>query len=326
MNQILSMDGGMGTPNGGNGNNYYKERKEKGPLETRTTVLIFAIVLIVFGLAMAITGVVNLAMVDRNAPIEEWPKFEAEQLENNLIVIVSHDKVIDRVVYRWNSETEKEIPGTGERNMQVQLNVPVGDNILYLKSIDVNGKESVYQKSFTGIEVGDPTLPEIELTLIGTKLNIVARTTTDTPLVYLTYQWNSDQETRIDASSDYDRAMLQTQTAIPKGQNTIKITAVKENGVSDTITRTFVGALKPTITVNQQDGKLNITISHESGIKSASIVYNDRNIALSSDRFGEDKQAVNFSLTLKQGQENTIVIEATSYDGSTETYNGIAQG
>ena len=201
----------------------------------------------------------------------------------------------------------------------------MGENILILKSIDVDGKETIYQKSFTGIEVGDPTLPEIELTLIGTKLNIVARTTTQTPLAYLTYQWNSEQETKIEASTDYDKAMLQTQTAIPKGQNTIKITAVKENGVSDTVTRKFIGALKPTITVNQQEGRLNITISHESGIESAKVVFNDRNIALSSDRFGQDKQTVNFSVALKEGQENTIYIEATSCDGSTETYNGIAQ-
>ena len=325
MNQILSMNGGMDTPGGGNSNNYYNNNRQSQPLETGTTVRIFAIVLIVFGLLMAIAGIVNIATVDRNQNVEEWPKFESEQLENNLIVIISHDKVIDKVVYRWNSETEKEIPGTGERNMQVNLNVPVGENILILKSIDVDGKETIYQKSFTGIEVGDPTLPEIELTLIGTKLNIVARTTTQTPLAYLTYQWNSEQETKIEASTDYDKAMLQTQTAIPKGKNTIKITAVKENGVSDTVTRKFIGALKPTITVNQQEGRLNITISHESGIESAKVVFNDRNIALSSDRFGQDKQTVNFSVALKEGQENTIYIEATSCDGSTETYNGIAQ-
>ena len=112
MNQILSMNGGMDTPGGGNSNNYYNNNRQSQPLETGTTVRIFAIVLIVFGLLMAIAGIVNIATVDRNQNVEEWPKFESEQLENNLIVIISHDKVIDKVVYRWNSETEKEIPGT----------------------------------------------------------------------------------------------------------------------------------------------------------------------------------------------------------------------
>ena len=60
MNQILSMGGSMDTPNGGGnpfGNN---QRDKRGPLDTKTTVVIFAIVLIVFGIAMSGIGIFNL--------------------------------------------------------------------------------------------------------------------------------------------------------------------------------------------------------------------------------------------------------------------------
>lgn len=323
MNQILSMDGGLGTPNGSNMNPY---GGKKGPLETKTTVLVFAIVLIIFGIAMAGMGIFGLvqSLSGNNVPTDEWPKFDAQQDGNTLYLTVSDVQIIDKVVYYWNNGFETEVPGEQTKHLMVTLEVPSGDNILNLKSIDINGKETVYQKSFTGTETGDTTKPVIELSIIGSKLNIVAKTTTQTGMAYVTYQWNSEQETRVDATTD--KTMIETQIAIPKGKNTITITAVKENGVSQTETKTFDGVVKPTITVDQEGSKLKITLSHESGIQSAKIVFNDRNVVLTSDRFGEDKTTVEHSLNLKTGQQNTIYIEVTSCAGTVETFNGVAQG
>lgn len=312
MNQILSMDGGIGTPN-----------RSGNPLQTNTTVMIFAIIMIIFGLAMTGIGIFGLLTGGEKVATDEWPKFEAYQEENILYLTISHNQIIDKVVYYWNNGFEKEVQGEQTKHLVVSIEVPTGDNILNLKSIDINGKEDVYQKSFTGTEVADSAKPVIELSIIGSKLNIVAKTTTETPLAYLTYKWNNDQETRIDATND--KLMIETQTAIAKGENTIVITAVKENGVTVTETKTFKGAVKPTINVNQEGSKLKVTIEHESGVESANITFNDRPVALTSDRFGEDKKKVEFSLPLKSGQQNTISIEAKSCDGTTETYSGVTQ-
>lgn len=328
MNQILSMNGGFEAPNGGNMNmnNPFGGGNGRGPLETRTTVLILAIVLIVFGVAMAGMGIFGLVngLSGKNQPTEEWPKFDAQQDENTLYITVSDIVTIDKMVYYWNNGFSTEVPGEGTKHLMATINVPAGENILNLKSIDVNGKETSYQKSFTGTEVTDQEKPVIDLSLIGTKLNIVAKTTTQTPIAYVTYQWNNDQETRVDATDD--RTTIETQTAIPKGENTITIIAVKENGISHTVKRTISGLVKPDIKVDQQDNKLKIKISHESGVKSAKIVFNDRNVSLTKDRFGEDKKEVELTLTLKQGQQNTIYIEAESCDGAKDTFNGVAQG
>jgi len=328
MNQILN--GGMGPQNNGNVNLYgnYNEPKKGGTLSTETSVKIFAISLIVFGLIMVIIGIVNLVTADR-APKEEWPKFESQVNDNNeLIVMISHDQIIEKVVYKWNSNGfETTIPGEQTKNMQVRLQIPVGDNVLNLTTIDVNGKESEYKKVFTGIIIEDNEKPDISLSLMGAKLYIVATSTTDTHISYLTYQWEDldqqiiDEEVRVDAT--YDPTMIETQTPVKKGNSKIVITAVKENGVSDTITKTFNGVLKPSIEVKQENNKLKIIISHESGIESANILLNQKTISLSEDWFGADKKSIEFSVPLKSG-ENTIEIEAKSIAGSSDKYVGIA--
>ena len=323
MNQILSMNNDDRLNNGNFfGNNNGPSNRE--PLETKTTVLIFSIVLIVFGLIMVIMGGVKLANHESVEIADDWPKFEIEKMENQLAITVSHDKIINEIKYKWNNGFETKIPGTGEKNKRVEIQIPTGDNVLYFTSIDVNGKESVYQETFTGTVVTDTVKPIIEINRIGSKVNIVAKTTTDTNLAYITYQWGTDQETRVNATDD--KTMIQTQTPAPVGKNDITVTAVKENGVREVVTRQVLGLIKPKIDVQKQDKKLKITISHESGIQSADIVFNGKNQVLASDYFGADKKTVELSLKLVSGKENTIKIDATSMDGSSDTYSGVYEG
>lgn len=329
MNQILSMNGGMEPQNnrptdlfgGGNNNN-----NRGGTFDTKTSVMIFAIVLIVFGVAMLSVGAFNLisSLSGNGDASSDWPRFEAEQDENTLIVTISDIQIIDKVAYHWNNDFEKEIQGDGLKHFMVTLDVPAGTNTLSLTSTDINGKETTYQKTFIGTEAVDNVKPELDLSIIGSKLNIVAKTTTDTPLAYVTYKWDDGQETRVDAT--LDKSMIETQTTIQKGTHTVVITAVKENGVSQTETKTFTGSLKPTITVNQVGTSLKVTLEHDSGIQSADIKFNGRNVVLSSDRFGAEHKTVEFTLNIKSAQENTLTITATSVEGSVETYNGVAQG
>lgn len=317
MNQILSMDPGMGIGMG--------EPKRGGTLEVNTVIKVFAIILIIFGLAVAGLGTFNLinSISGKNKVVAAWPKFEPYQEGNTLYLTVSNDQIIDSVSYYWNNGFEKVVQGDQTKNLVVTIDVPTGDNILNLKVKDINGKETPYQNSFKGTVTEDTVEPTIELSILGSKLNIVAKTTTETPLAYLTYKWNNEQETKVEVSND--NTMIETQTTISKGENTITITAVKENGVSVTQTKKFVGAVKPTISVNQEGSSVNVVIAHESGVKSANITLNGKKVVLTADRFGEDQKSVEFALSLKTGQENTIVIEATSCDGTTETYNGVAQ-
>lgn len=319
MNQILSMDPGMGM------NMNMGEPKRGGAMEVNSVVKIFAIVVIIFGLAMVGLGTFNLidSLSGKNKVVDTWPKFDPYQDGNTLNLTVSNDQIIESVTYHWNNGFEKVVQGDQTKNLVVTIDVPAGDNILNLKVTDINGKETQYQQSFTGTETEDTVEPSIELSILGSKLNIVAKTTTETPLAYITYKWNNDQETRVDVSND--NTMIEAQTTISKGENTITITAVKENGVSATQTKKFIGAVKPTIDVNQDGTTLNVKIVHESGVKSANITLNGKKVVLTDDRFGEDQKTVEFTLTLKTGQENTVVIEATSIDGTTETFNGVAQ-
>ena len=323
MNQILSMDDNFNNNGGFNSGGFNGGDKPKKTLDTNTTVLIFAICMIVFGVAILGTSIFSLVTSLTKEEVIEvtWPRFSTYQNENTLEVTVAHNKVIDKVMYAWNNGFETAISGNSTENMNFQLEVPIGNNVLKLVVVDTEGNTNEYVKAFTGVELMDTTKPVIELSIVGSKLNIVGKTTTETLLSYMTYRWNDEAETRVDATND--RTMIETQIPVIQGVNTLTITVVNENGVSITDTRKFNGSVKPSINVEQYGSNLTIQLSHDSGIKSATVVFNNKNISLTADRFGEDKKVVEFTLNLKDGQ-NTIYIEAISMDGTSDTYNGIA--
>lgn len=322
MNQILSMNGGVYNLDENNGFNF----NQKGPqkLDRETTIKIFAISLIVFGAILLIVGIVGLVsnLSKPKVNMVEWPKFDIYDEAGTVYVSITHNEIIDKVVYYWNNGFITEQPGNNTKTLDFTIEALEGPNVLNLTVVDVKGNEKEYSNTFTGIASQNTEKPVIELSISGSKLNIVGKTTNDVLLSNLTYKWDTDNaETRVEATSD--KKVIEVQTNVPKGTHTLVMTLTNENGIKTTLTKKFVGAIKPTITVEQNEKKLRITVEHESGIESMSIIHNGRNIALTADRFGEDKVKVEFALNLSSG-ENTIKVVAKSYDGTSEEFNGVA--
>ena len=74
---------------------------------------------------------------------------------------------------------------------------------------------------------------------------------------YLTYAWNNDEATRIDAEKGEKE--LSDEVEVPKGENKLSIVAVDAEQNRQTRNETIVGATKPTFTIST-DGS-NIIIS-----------------------------------------------------------------
>lgn len=324
MNQILSMD----PNNSGFGNNYNNMNMNNGnngngKLDNKTTKRIFAIALIIFGLVMFISGLVGTInyFSTPQGPVIEYPIVSTMQTDNILTLSIKNDVAIDVVEYSWNNGRVLEISGNNSLELTRDITVPVGENVLSLTIIDVNGKATPMSKSFVGVLIEDTTPPEIEVVVVSSKLNIIAKSVSETKLSYLTYKWNDDEEIKIDATGD--QTSIETTIDVLNGTNTLTIVAVNEKGISKTQVNEYIGVKKPVIEVKKDEtGEyLLVKITHENAVKSAEIIFNGKNVSLTPDRFG--KPEVDFKLKLIDGT-NTLKITATSVNDSTETFNGTA--
>lgn len=324
MNQILSMD--SNNPNFGN--NYNNNMNgmnggNNGKLSNKTSKRIFAICMIVFGLAMFISGLLGVInyFSKPEAPTIEYPVIVTSQNNNILTLSIENDVAIDVIEYSWNNGRVQEILGNGSLALTRDITIPTGNNVLNLNIIDINGKATQKTETVVGPVVEDTLQPEIDVVVVGSKVNIIAKTTTETRLSYLTYRWNNDEEIRIDATGA--GTTIETNIDVLNGTNTLTIVAAKENGVTAERVENFEGIQKPKIEVKKDaDGMyLLVNITHESGIQAVSIQLNGRNQVVSSDQLGQKELNLKFRL---KDDSNTITIEATSMAGSVETYTGTA--
>jgi len=330
MNQILSMD--PNNPSFGNNYNNYNNMNNggnnggnNGKLSNKTTKRIFAIGLILFGLVMFVSGLIGVInyFSTPQGPVIDYPIVSTMQNDNILTLNVKNDIAIDVIQYKWNEGRAQEIEGNGLLEITRDITVPEGENILYLTLIDMNGKITEMSNSFVGKEIEDTTPPEIEVVVVSSKLNITAKSVSETKLSYLTYKWNDEEEIRIEATGD--QKSIETTLDVLNGTNTLTIVAVNEKGISQTQVNEYKGIKKPVISVikDETGNFLLVTITHDAGVKSADVTLNDRKVSLTADQFGADKPVVEFRVRLKE-QSNNLKIIATSMDDSVETFNGVA--
>ena len=275
MNQILSVE---------------RNSKKSSTLDIQTTIKIFSIAIIVMGAILLGNGsyavyqnVSEQKRIEAEKEAARWREVSFNQVENLVTVLVQNNVPIDKIIYNFNGIDEKTVLGRGQREVETEIEIPVGNNILNMEIIDENGKSTKYNKELEYSNV-DMTKPTIELVIVGSKLNITARTETETLLSYVTYRWNDQEETRIDATGD--KKIIETSIDILQGTNTLTVVAVDANNNTQTQIKEFKGVRKPVINVVQEDDKLAVTITHESSIVDVKIVYNGRNVVLTKDRLG----------------------------------------
>lgn len=321
MNQILSMD--SNNPSFGSNYNNNMNGGNNGKLSNKTSKRIFAIGMIIFGLAMFISGLLGVInfFSEPEAPAIDYPVIATSQNNNILTLSIQNDVPIDVIEYSWNNGRILEILGNGSLSLTRDITVPEGNNVLNLNIIDINGNATQRTATVVGPVMQDTEKPEIDIVVVGSKVNIIAKTTTETRMAYLTYKWNNDEEIRIDATGD--GTTIETNIDVLNGTNTLTIVAAKENGVTAERIENFEGIKKPVIEVKKDaDGMyLLVKITHESGIQSVNIQLNGRNQVVSSDQLGKTELDLKFRL---KDENNTITIEATSMAGSVETYTGTA--
>lgn len=231
----------------------------------------FALILICFAICLVGAGAYNLM---KNKTKTETPtssvteaKITVEKLEEKIAIKVSHDKVIKKLIYSWDSDKETTLQGEDKSTMEREIPLYQGTHTLNIKVVDIDGVETMHQETIES-EIGeDQIAPEIKLSVTDEKkLKITA--IDETEISYVTYRWNDEEEIRVDVS-DEDKKKIEFEIDILKGKNDIVVIAVDANNRVTTEPQSFTGVTKPDITVTVSADKKAVEIKcyHENGIK-----------------------------------------------------------
>lgn len=306
MNQILDYN-----PNG-------KSRNSGG---SDKVVRVFAIVLILF--AVALIGVVGYGMISNKQEINNanekitYANISVEVEDVQATIKVSHDKAIKKLIYSWNTSSERTVKGT-EKYMEEVIDIPAGDNSLHIKVIDENGTETTYDKEVSSEQGVDIINPIIELSVTDDK-KLKISVTDETALDFLTYRWNEEEEETIFA--DEGSKEMSAEIEILKGKNDLTVVAVDASSNTTTETKSFTGLTKPeiTVTLSEDGSKIDIKAVHENGIESVSFNFN--NVDYNVDIGDGNPQSIQFAKDLEVGY-NRIILTVKSVDGTESKFDG----
>ncbi len=293
---------------------YVEKNKKSGKLETKTTVKIFAIIILIFGIILAIFGgykIYNSVIVEG----KKEPIIEITEIEGKLQLKVTHNKAIDKIIYTWNSGQENILQGKNRSEIVEIIEEPFGNNKLNLKIIDKNKKETTYEKEFYK-EEKDTINPEIEFEVEGSKIKIVAKD--ETAISYIMYHWNDEEDTIVEVAEENGKR-IEERISILKGQNVLTTVAVDKEGNESKKEQIFKYVKKPNIQIVQENDQVLITVTDEENIKKIDMNINGSGLSTDPDN-------TDVPLNLKEAQfvqklvpgKNTITVTAYNVSGLSE--------
>lgn len=301
----------------------YNPNKNSGGKQSGSDkiVRVFAIILAIFAICLLAGGAYSLYSNQiKSSQIATQAASEAQisidQKDTKAVIKVSHDKVIEKLIYSWDSEKETIIKGSGEPTMTEEISLFAGEHKLNIRVVDVDGHETNYEETITSENGEDKIYPTINFVVTDEKkLKITA--TDETAIDFVTYRWNDGEEVKVDEIDETGK-IIEFEIEILKGNNDLTIIAVDKNNNTTTEPKSFAGVTKPDvkITISNDKKTAEVSVYHENGIKSIQFNGNDVTAQL-KELTGFEENGTNADFTVPiDGDE--ITIKAVSVD-ETET-------
>ena len=302
MNQILSTN--MPNNNG-------KKSGQNGPKNIKSIVIFFVAVLIIF--AVVLIGMGAYTLFKKGETTTKTAEKPVITLENKtdttvLLKVMHNTGTISKVYYNWNDDDETTINGNDGKYVEQEIEIPSGNNTLYIRVVDGNGQEATYEKQYE-LE------SNINFEVSGNKITITYDG--DTTISYMTYRWDDEDEETIQIN---DKTINQEIDAL-KGLHTLTVIVVDENNKTDKKVQKINGVSKPTLTIdsNEDNTRFVIHVTDEEELSKIEIVLNDEQekkyvINLANYHLKEFDYALPIEL-----QDGENIIEVTVYNASDVT-------
>ena len=291
-------------------------RRQKEPMSTKKIIIIFAICIAVF--AIALIAVFALSLGKKNEPeiaVAE-PEIVIEEEGNKVKILVTTEGELSKITYYWDENDVTEVNASG-KSYENLIKIPNGRTELYVMAEDSTGQISETTKNFA--RDFDEREPKIKATPYGTgQIKIVA--TDETSMSYISYRWEDEEEETIQEVENEGDKEITVIIDATRGTNKLYITAVDTSENEATYTPNFQGALSPTIDVKKtKSGKLKIKVSHDKGFKKIEIYVNGEieTYDEESEDYDETQTVIEKMYDMQEG-ENVVIVVATSLEWDEE--------
>lgn len=299
---------------------YAEEPKRNNPIDKKKILLFFAIAIAIFGIVLVIVAVSTIGKNKKNEKTNKGQDTHevpvpivtlAQEGDEKAVINVESETAISHIIYSWNNESAQTIEETGKTTVEEILDIPVGENILYVSAIDTNGNETKQQKTY----VLEATKPVIELSVIGN--NIKIKVTSETELSYVSYKWNSESEVKDDMYTYEDRTIYEKTIEIPTGENTLKIEAEDINRNKNEKSQDIKAYPKAVTQVVSENGYLDFTVTGTDNIETVEFELNGNKYTMNTDTFGQTN-VVHYKVKMDNGW-NYLAITSTTVNKATDT-------
>ena len=241
MNQILITDKNQAQK---------RVKKYKEPRNERESIVrTFAIIIIIFGLALLGNGSYSMAkeiQLNKNKVI---PTVTTQKIGKAVKLSVETTKGVRTVSYSWNGGQASIISGSNRKLVEQTIAIPTGTvSKLNISVVDSDGIQTKYVRNFM-VDESDIIDPEIEFVEDTTDASLIVRITDDVELSHVTYKYGDNGEETVYATED-SPAYIEIKIPIASGQQTLQIEAVDAANNVKTISQEIKGVKRPVVTLN----------------------------------------------------------------------------
>ena len=334
MNQILQTDGldnnkgnmrmfGKQNNNSFNQNNYQNNSPKGGlsKLSLESIVKIFAISLIVFGVATLGNGVYAKSKVAQIKENQKIPNVTIVRKGNVLNLSVKSEVALRSVGFSWNDGDYQYSSAKQQKQFNMNIKVVDGtDNKLNIAVVDMSNKKSTYHDEYS--KEPDTTKPEIVVSNADPKIKITV--TDDTALDHVTYKYGDDQEQRVEADPrDPSKLEIYIEN-IATEQKTLSIEAVDSSQNHAEKEEKVVGTTKPKIELgrdSQNPSIIQIRVTDESKLQKVVIYKNDQRFDTSDRVVSLDDSVFTAKIQINSGDVLKIEAYNVNEKMATQTVN-----
>ena len=302
MNQILSVDASRD-------NKRRSKTREPRKASTKSVVMFFCIILIIFAITLIGVGIYSISKKDKNKAVtpniveEQKPRIDIAQNGSRLEVEISSEDTISKIEYNWNDGDIQSAETNGTTRVRIEIAVPNGTNTLNIVATDTSGSVSEYSHEY------EATYPNatLEFDEATNKLKIVC--TESAKISHITYYYDSEQEQTVQVND----ISAQIEIPINQGKHDLTLKVVYEDGIEKQMTKQVYFPVVERVQVTEDMNSFFIKASDERGITKIIINFNGV----------ESEEAVNntaFEKILKlQNGENRLILTVYNADGVSTT-------
>lgn len=299
---------------------FVQDKRKSNPEDTKKIVLFFAVSIIIFGIILLGQGVYGVYKGLDKEPQGINTQYDSTNIQliqndsGEVVITVNSQVGISELIYNWNSDASQTISGNGQMQLQETVSMPAGENTLTVKTIDINGKQKTENQTFKL----DIEKPEISLSVIGSNIKIAVNSKVD--LSYITYKWNSDPEKKMDMLTYEDKTKFEKEIEIPKGQNTLVITAVDIYENKSEKSQEIKGVEKPVFEKPKiEDNKITFTVTADEDFKEILISFNGKNYKITEEiiKNSQNPKKVSYTFEMITGVNN-LIVRAITQNNATE--------